>query len=108
MQNKVGYLITAYKDFDAVYELASFLSQKDEVFIHVDRKSREIGKEEIDKLNALPRCRAISAYAIAWGGYTHVQAILALMEAAVSEGDIGYLHFLTGEDFPVHSPDRLH
>lgn len=108
MQNKVGYLITAYKDFDAVYELASFLSQRDEVFIHVDRKSREIGKEETDKLNALPRCRAISAYAISWGGYTHVQAILALMEAAVSERNIGYLHFLTGEDFPVHSPDRLH
>lgn len=108
MQNKVGYLITAYKDFDAVYELASFLSQKDEVFIHVDKKSREIGSEEMKRLNALPGCHTISAYAIAWGGYTHVRAILKLMELAVSKGDIGYLHFLTGEDFPVYSPDRLH
>lgn len=108
MRNKAGYLITAYKDFDAVYELASFLSKEDEVFIHVDKKSREIGREEMERLNALPRCHAVSVYAIAWGGYTHVRAILKLMQMAVSREDVGYLHFLTGEDFPVHSPDRLH
>lgn len=108
MQNKVGYLITAYKDFDAVYGLASLLSEKDEVFIHVDKKSKEIGRAELDKLNALPRCHAVSVYTIAWGGYTHVQALLVLMGMAAAREDVSYLHFLTGEDFPVLAPDRLH
>lgn len=108
MQKKQGYLITAYKDFAAVYELASFLSREDEVFIHVDKKSREIGREEIDRLNAIPGCHAVSTYSIAWGGYTHIQAFLQLMEIAVSQEDISYIHFLTGEDFPVLSPHRLH
>lgn len=108
MQKKQGYLITAYKDFAAVYELASFLSREDEVFIHVDKKSREIGREEIDRLNTIPGCHAVSTYSIAWGGYTHIQAFLQLMEMAVSQEDISYIHFLTGEDFPVLSPRRLH
>lgn len=108
MQKKQGYLITAYKDFAAVYELASFLSREDEVFIHVDKKSREIGREEIDRLNAIPGCHAVSTYSIVWGGYTHIQAFLQLMEMAVSQEDISYIHFLTGEDFPVLSPRRLH
>lgn len=108
MQKKQGYLITAYKDFAAVYELASFLSREDKVFIHVDKKSREIGREEMDKLNAIPGCHAVSTYSISWGGYTHIQAILQLLEMAVLQEDISYIHFLTGEDFPLLSPHRLH
>jgi len=108
MQKKQGYLITAYKDFAAVYELASFLSREDEVFIHVDKKSREIGREQMDKLKGIPGCHAVSTYSIAWGGYTHIQAFLKLMEMAVSREDVSYIHFLTGEDFPVCSPHRLH
>ncbi len=108
MQKKQGYLITAYKDFAAVYELASFLSREDEVFIHLDKKSREIGREQMDRLNGIPGCHAVSTYSIAWGGYTHIQAFLKLMEMAVSREDVSYIHLLTGEDFPVRSPHRLH
>lgn len=108
MKKKQAYLITAYKDFDAVYELASFLAQEDEVLIHVDKKSREIGEKEIEKLNEMEGCTAVSIYSIAWGGYTHVQAFLTLMEMALEKEDVTYVHFLTGEDFPVRSPKWLH
>lgn len=108
MQKKQAYLITAYKDFAAVYELASFLCKTDLVFIHVDKKSKEIGSDQIAKLNELPGCLAVSVYSIPWGGYAHVQAILHLMETAVSKEEVSYLHLLTGEDFPVMSPERLH
>jgi hypothetical protein len=108
MKKKQAYLITAYKDFAAVYELASFLSREDTVWIHIDKKSREIGEKEIEKLNELEDCTAVSVYSIAWGGYTHVQAFLKLMEMALEREDISYFHFLTGEDFPVRSPHWLH
>ena len=39
---KQAYLITAYKNFDELYELAEILSKTAYVFIHVDEKSREI------------------------------------------------------------------
>lgn len=108
MQKKQAYLITAYKDFAAVYELASFLSKEDKVFIHVDKKSREIGGEEMRKLNALKNCKAVSLYSVSWGGYDHISAFLELMRMAAEDGEISYLHFLTGEDFPLMSPKRLH
>lgn len=108
MEKKQAYLITAYKDFDAVYELASFLSKEDKVFIHVDKKSREIGSPELGKLNALENCRAVSLYSISWGGYGHISAFLELMRLAAEDEEVSYLHFLTGEDFPLKSPQRLH
>lgn len=108
MQKKQAYLITAYKDFAAVYELASFLCRWDKVFIHIDKKSKEIGRDELAKLNALPGCSAVSVYSIAWGGYTHIQAILHLMEMAAADDEVSYMHLLTGEDFPVVAPEKLH
>lgn len=108
MKQKQAYLITVYKDFDAVYELASFLSKEDKVFIHSDKKSGEIGKKELEKLNALPNCSAVSLYSVFWGGYDHVRAFLKLMELALEDEDISYIHFLTGEDFPLMSPMELH
>lgn len=108
MDKKQAYLITAYKDFAAVYELASFLCEYDKVYIHVDQKSKEIGPDEIGRLNALPNCEAYSEYSIAWGGYTHVQAILSLMKRAVADEEVVYMHLLTGEDFPLRSPEMLH
>ena len=107
MNKKQAYLITAYKDFAAVYELASFLCECDKVYIHIDKKSTDIGIEEINILNELPNCEAFSAYSIAWGGYTHVQAFMSLMERAVADEEVIYMHFLTGEDFPLRSPEML-
>lgn len=108
MNKKQAYLITAYKDFAAVYELASFLCEYDKVYIHVDSKSKEIGEEEIGRLNTLGNCEAYRAYSIAWGGYTHVQAIMSLMEKAISDEEVSYIHFLTGEDYPIQNPQKLH
>lgn len=105
---KQAYLLTAYKDFDAVYELACFLSSKDMVWIHVDAKSQALGDKELAKLNALPNVEAFKEYEIAWGGYNHVKALLALMKRAVDFSSISYIHFLTGEDFPLYSPEELH
>ena len=107
MNKKQAYLITAYKDFAAVYELASFLCEYDKVYIHIDKKSTDIGTDEMNMLNELPGCEAFSAYSIAWGGYTHVQAIMSLMERAIADEEVTYMHFLTGEDFPLRSPEML-
>lgn len=108
MNKKQAYLLTAYKDFDAVHELASFLCENDYVFIHVDQKSTQLDQKELDMLNKLPGCEAYKKYSIAWGGYNHVKAILSLMEKAVSRDDISYVHMLTGEDFPLMNPKKIH
>lgn len=104
---KQAYLITAYKNFDELYELAEILSKTAYVFIHVDEKSREITDADVDKLNRLPSCEAIREYRIVWGGFAHVQAIVKLIAMALSKEDVSYMHLLTGEDFPLLTPEQL-
>lgn len=104
---KQAYLITAYKNFDELYELAEILSKTAYVFIHVDEKSREITDADVEKLNRLPSCEAIREYRIVWGGFAHVQAIVKLIAMALSKEDVSYMHLLTGEDFPLLTPEQL-
>ena len=104
---KQAYLITAYKDFDQLYELAKFFSATAYVFIHVDQKSKTITDNEIRILNAIENCEAFSSYSIAWGSFHHVEAIVELMVRALMKEDAGYMHLLTGEDFPLLSSEQL-
>ena len=108
MSKKQAYLLTAYKDFDAVYELASFLCKEDYVYIHVDKKSAQLSEPELEKLNALANCVAYKEFDIAWGGYNHVKALLSLMKKAVENPEVSYIHMLTGEDYLLKPPSKIH
>lgn len=108
MSKKQAYLLTAYKDFDAVYELASFLCKEDDVYIHVDKKSAQLSEPELEKLNALANCVAYKEFDIAWGGYNHVKALLSLMKRAVENQEVSYIHMLTGEDYLLKPPSKIH
>ncbi|MBO6015045.1 MAG: hypothetical protein J6P60_00460 [Lachnospiraceae bacterium] len=102
-----AFLITAYKDFDQLYELVTYLGENNKVFVHVDKSSREITAEQIGMLNRIGGCTAISTYEICWGSFTHVQAILALIELALKSGEITYMHLITAQDLPVISLDEI-
>lgn len=104
---KQAYLITAYKDFNSLYELAQIFTQNAYVYIHIDKKSNTITDEDIEKLNKLPRCQAIRKYRIVWGGFNHVLAIRELVLRALLNEEVSYMHLLTGEDFPLVSVDKL-
>ncbi|MBE5882490.1 MAG: hypothetical protein E7289_09355 [Lachnospiraceae bacterium] len=104
---KQAYLITAYKDAASLFELAGLFTQTGYVYIHIDKKSKTITDDDIEKLNHIPGCVAIRKYDIKWGGFNHVKAILELIMMAVSNHDVAYMHMLTGEDFPLVSPQKL-
>lgn len=104
---KQAYLITAYKDFDSLYELAEMFTRNGYVYIHIDKKSKTITDEDIEKLNGLAGCQAVRKYRIVWGGFHHVLAIWELMLRALLNEDVSYIHLLTGEDFPLVSTDEL-
>lgn len=104
---KQAYLITAYKDFDSLYELAEIFTRTGYVYIHIDQKSKTITDEDMEKLNRLPGCQAIRRYRIVWGGFQHVLAIRELMLRALLNEDVSYMHLLTGEDFPLVPVEEL-
>lgn len=104
---KQAYLITAYKDAASLLELAEIFTKSGYVYIHVDKKSKTITDADIETLNRIPGCEAIRKYDIRWGGFNHVKAILELVMMAVANEDVSYMHMLTGEDFPLVSPETL-
>lgn len=92
-------LITAYKNFDYLKYLVSMLYKDFDIYIHVDRKSKEIGKRQIKELK---NCKVIREYKVAWGGATHLYAVLKLLEIAV-ENKYDYYHIISAEDIPTKS-----
>ena len=104
---KQAYLITAYKDAASLVELAQMLAQSGYVYVHVDKKSRTITDEHIEKLNHIPECVAVRKYDIKWGGFNHVRALLELVLMALANQDVSYVHLLTGEDYPIVPLEEL-
>lgn len=102
-----AYLITAYKDYGQLYELASYLSEQNKVFIHVDKSSKEISEENVSELNQIGNCTAIRQFAISWGSFTHIEAIMELMRLALEDKTVTYMHLITAQDLPVKSLDEL-
>lgn len=76
MKNQ-AILITAYKNFDYLCSLAENLVDNFDVYIHIDKKSKE-RKSIIEKLQ-LMGCYAVSSYSINWGSFNHIRAVIKLM-----------------------------
>lgn len=102
-----AFLITAYKDYEQLYELVTYLAENNKVFIHVDRSSKEILPQHVEQLNGIYNCEAIATRDICWGSFTHVEAIMDLMKLAVKDKDVTYMHLITAQDFPVVSLDEI-
>ena len=109
-----AYLITAYKDIKALEDLISKVSPLDKIYVHIDRRSKEIKMADpiLVRLSESGNCHFFSKYRITWGSYTHVEAMLFLMEKALSDakdnGDEIYIHMVTGEDVFLASPETIH
>lgn len=103
---KQAILITAYKDAGRLRELVGFFGDGDfEFYIHVDKKC-PISDEECTALAALPNVAYVSRkYKVNWGGMNHLKCVLLLARQALKNTEIGYIHTISGSDYPVKSPE---
>ena len=91
-------LITAYRDMPQLQRLVEWFDADFELFIHLDKRC----KEDISWLN--DNVHLYRKYAIEWGDYRHLKAILLLMREAFVHTDLEYFHLITGSDYPCMSP----
>lgn len=97
-------LITAYKDFPVLVRLVERLDQSFfKIYVHVDRRST-IGPAQLDKLKALG-CQVCKLHAIKWGSFSHLRAIMELIQRALGAGGVDYLHIISGQDYPIHDKE---
>jgi len=102
---KICYLILAHNNFRHLEMLVKALDDADSSFyIHIDKKVRKNYKPEAENIKIIPERVDIN-----WGGFSMVEATLALMKNGMTGSpDADYYILISGVDYPVRSKSFLH
>ncbi len=103
-QMKICYLILAHNNFRHLDRLIEALYRSDDCFyIHIDKKSDVNYMPEYTNVHIIPQHIDIK-----WGGYSMIEASLALLRYGVSHfSDADYYILLSGVDYPIRSKQFL-
>lgn len=104
---KHAFLINAHNNFNVLKVLLSQLSHKDfDIYIHVDAKTKTLPKEMLLASVKNASINFIERMNVAWGEYSNVKSIIALMTAA-SKSYHDYYHVISGADLMLVTPDEF-
>lgn len=111
---KNAFLIVAHKEEQLLIHLLNELD--DERNIIVVHLGKEISKSSREKLCRVPHKAVllpIKPMKVQWGASSLITVMLRLMERALSYSKasctpLAYLHYLSGQDFPLLSQDEFH
>lgn len=104
-------IITAYRDLEQVHELADLLSERFEVYIHVDKR---VSQSDLKKSGLLGQHKGehkVSVYQkfrVNWGSPNHLWSILYCIKEALKNPETTYFHIISGEDFPVRNVEQIY
>ncbi len=99
-------LITAYTDMAQLTRLVCRLdSDFFRVLVHLDR-SGTLGEKEQATLENMG-CVVLRKRSIQWGSYSNLLANVDLMRLAAVQSDVEYVHIISGQDYPIATPDRF-
>jgi len=106
--NKVGILVLgAFAPLILDEVLALFDASRFRIFLHIDAKQDL--PDYVSKLRHLDRVVLIQQrVAVFWGGFSMVEAEIALMEAAVQYPDVSNLILVSDDSVPLVSPDAIY
>lgn len=100
-------LITAYKEFDDLFEMVQVFDASFNIYIHVDKKSK-IDQKTLQRFKELKTVQWIgSEYKVNYGGRNHLISYLSLCEKALANKDNKLFHLITGQDFPCKTMDHF-
>lgn len=74
-----------------------------ELFVHIDKRCCE----SLANLEGREHLHLDRTYAVEWGDYRHLLAIVMMMREAYQDGDLEYFHLVTGSDYPVMPPSQF-
>ena len=101
---KVCYLILAHNNFKHLDRLIDALQGSDNSFyVHIDKKSETLYTPLYNNVVLVPESVDIN-----WGGFSMVEASLALMKYGFSQSnDADYYILISGVDYPIRSKEFL-
>ena len=99
-------IITAYKNEDMLIQLLERTHEYFRVYLHIDKKS----SIRIDRIKRqFPDIYCSNKYEVYYAGFTHLLAVLHLLEQAVKDRNT-YCHIISGQDIltkPCYAFDRF-
>ena len=104
---KQAVLITVYKDCEHLVRLINKLSVFCAIYVHIDKKSRQLYKDVKRIYGDVPCVTVVSKYRVKWGGYNHLRAVVYLMQLVSRNSDVKYIHVISGQDYPVADMKRF-
>ena len=101
---KICYLILAHNNFDHLTRMIEALNDSDSKFyIHIDKKAKEGYTPSFDNVKVISEHIDIN-----WGGYSMINATLALMKYGISDfPEADYYILISGVDYPIRSKQFL-
>lgn len=99
-------LVIAHKNIEQVTELSKLLKRKFEVYVHVDKKC--VVSEPQMRVLLSTGAHVFQKVDVRWGGWGIAEAARVLFREALKNKDITYMHVISGEDYPVKSPEIIY
>ncbi|MBD7916453.1 N-acetylglucosaminyltransferase [Clostridium sp. Sa3CUN1] len=99
---KMAVIIQCHKNSDIINRIIDFFDDDFDLYIHVDKKSNIISGINIKKNVFILEERKN----VMWGRFSQVEATIELFKS-IKNKNYKYIHFLSGEDYPVKSLDYI-
>ncbi len=101
---RLAQIILAHKNQDQLMRLINRLSHPCvDCWVHVDKKSTTIDRAALARLkNVYPVQPGID---VKWAGISLLKAMLNSMDAVMNAKSYDYIHFLSGQDYPLLAPE---
>ncbi|MBU1086830.1 MAG: beta-1,6-N-acetylglucosaminyltransferase [Candidatus Omnitrophica bacterium] len=103
---KIAYLILAHSQPILFKRLLKSLEYKDDCFfVHIDLKTDISQFKDSDLKNIFFLSKRIK---VNHAAFSQVWAMISLIKAALKKGEFDYFIFLSGVDYPIQSPAKIH
>lgn len=104
-----AFLITAYKDEVQLHTLVTqLLKYPSHIYIHIDKKSPALQKNITEQYTGNDRVKIIAnPVSVYWGGFSHLEAILLLINEAFKNRENARFHLISGQDLPIRSTQEF-
>lgn len=106
--DKQAYLIMAHKDDMTFRTLLRMLDDpRNDIFIHMDKKTDGYNSSEIEKLLKHSSVIHVDRINVTWGGTSQIYCELNLLKEAINNGNHQFYHLLSGSDLPIKSQNEI-
>ena len=106
---KHAYLILAHNNFYTLKVLLKLLdNENNDIYIHIDKKTRNVPKEEILSVVQKSNLHWVTPIKTYWGHSSLVNAELKLIKTAILNVEYEYLHLISGVDLPLKKQSEIH